>query len=476
MGMLSKSTAVLFLQSVFITHVYAYAAPGGCTSGPCPGDAEYVANAGTIQSTSNTFTTCGTNVENSNVYFPGADVSVVETGGTLNATPISASGACLTYTVNSPGSFTVYASGNTVISGVSYWAQWEVSGAWQYETSSGAVKLKYQILGVDYAPPGAKSSVNYAGSTMRGTSTSNSSTWTDSTSLSVTASTKESFLIFKGGGSTSASASYQQEGDSSNSMTISTTTNMADIIPGPLSSAVGIDHDYDVIWVWLNPEVMLTIPGPYQLQWSGYTYDAEDDADEMEVVPIYVAQLKNPSLMSSGLAARLARSWDTSGLGGLTTQDYAAILTADPFVANPSFNPNTDTSGRFDIQGGQTFSYSPPPPGGQPITQTYSVVSQSTSSVGKGASDSRSVGLAVDLNFGAGLNISVFSAKISVDIKTSNTYTSSNKWSSTINGGAGQTASLSITGPAVSDNYTGPTTIQVWKDNVYGSFMFYGIQ
>jgi hypothetical protein len=337
---------------------------------------------------------------------------------------------------------------------------------------SGFVKLKYQVLGVDYAPPGSKSSVNYSGSTMRGTSTSNSSSWTNNTSLSVSVGAKAKFLFASAGGSVTATSSYEQGGDNSKSVTVSTTTNQGDTIPGPLSSTSGIDHNYDVIWVWLNPELQLTIPGPYQLQWNGYAVDPHDDANEMEVVPIYVIQLKNPSLMSTGLASRLARSWDSSGLGGLTTQDFASILAADPFAANPSLNPNTDTTGRFDLQAGQTFAYAPAPPGGQPITQTYSLVSQSTSSLGQGSSDTRSVGMTIDQNFSIGL----FGSKLSLDIKASDTYTSSNKWSSSINGGAGQTAALSITGPAASDNYTGPTTIQVWKDNVYGSFMFYGVR
>jgi hypothetical protein len=477
MTTLKLSAALLLVQPLFIGHAHAFGAPPACQGNTsCPGDTAYVANAGTYQSESATTTVCGTNVGSPNVYFPGSNVKVIPTGGTLNATPISASAACLTFTVTSPGAFTVYASGSTTISGVTYTAQWEVTGTWNYIPPSGAVKLKYQVLGVDYAPPGVKSSVNYSGSSMQGTSTSNSFTWNNKTTLTVTASTKAKFLIFGGGGSLAASTSYQEEGDNSNSMTVSDTTSMGDIVPGPLSSATGVDHDYDVIWVWLNPEIMLTLPGPYQIQWTGYTYDAEDDAAEMEVKPLYVWQLKNPSMMPAGLAARLARSWDTSGLGGLTSDDYTAILAADPFVADPAFDPNTDTSGRFDLQAGQTFNYDPAPPGGQPITQTFAVVSQSTSSIGQGSSDTRSVGMTVDLNFGTSVNLVAFGASFALDVKTSDTYTSTNKWSSSINGGAGQTASLSITGPAASDNYTGPTTIQVWKDNVYGTFMFYPIE
>lgn len=477
MTLLKLSAALLLVQLLFVDHAYAFPPPTGCQIGAtsCPGPGRFITDVGTYQSDSATTRVCGTNTYTNDVFPPG-NVAVSATVGTFNATPISASGGCLTFTVTSPGPFTVVALGTATSSAVSYSGEWTVSGTWNYPTYSGAAKLKYQVLGVDYAPPGAKSSVNYSGSTMQGTSTSNSFTWNNTTNITVTTSTSGKFLIFGGGGSLAASTSYQEEADSSNSITISDTTSLGDTVPGPASSAAGVDHDYDVIWVWLNPEIMITLPGPNQLQWTGYTYDAEDDAGEMEVKPLYVWELKNPSLLPAGLAARLARSWDTSGLGGLTSEDYTAILAADPFVANPAFNPNTDTTGRFDLQAGQSFNYCPAAPGAQPITQTFSAVSQSTSSAGRGASDTRSVGLAVDLNFGVSANALLFKAKFSLDIKTSDTYTSTNKWSSSIDGAAGQTASLSITGPAASDNYTGPTTIQVWKDNVYGTFMFYPVE
>ncbi len=469
MAIRSRYLVAFIIQAMLIGHAYAYPPPTRCPIGQsCPGNAVYNVDAGIVTQQANT--TCAP--EQDGLYFPGGALS--SQYGT-NATATKAAGSCLSYTVTSPGPFTINAEAYTT-SGPSYSAHYTVTGTWQPVNPSGNVKLKYQVLGVDYAPPGAKSTVNYGGSTMRGTSTSNSSTWTNNTSVSVSLSAKAGFIFANAGGGVTNTDSYSEEGDSSNSVTVGTTTSQADIIPGPASSATGVDHDYDVIWVWLNPEVNMTLTGPSQIQWNGYLYDAEDDANEMEVVPIYVIELKNPSLMSAGLAARLARTWDKSTLGGLTAQDYAAILSADPFAANPSFNPNTDTSGRYDLQVGQTFSYNPAPAGGQPLTQTYSLVSQSTSSVGKGSSDTRSVGMAIDTFTSVGNDIGIFSAKFSLDVKVSDTYTSTSKWSSAINGGVGQTAALSITAPASSDNYTGPTTIQVWKDNVYGSFMFYGVQ
>jgi hypothetical protein len=174
---------------------------------------------------------------------------------------------------------------------------------------------------------------------------------------------------------------------------------MADTVSGPASSAAGIDHDYDVIRVWLNPKVNITAYTPSSLQWTGYSYDMRDPAAEMEIIPLYVYWLKNPSTIPSPYPATyLARPWDTSGLGGLTNADYAAILARDPF-ANPSYNPNTDPNKRFDLQAGETFAYQPPPPGGQPITQTYSISYQTTSTAGQSAQDTYQVGFSLDTTF-----------------------------------------------------------------------------
>ena len=119
----------------------------------------------------------------------------------------------------------------------------------------------------------------------------------------------------------------------------------------------------------------------------------------------------------------------------------------------------------------QSFNYQPPPSGGQPITQTFSVATQTTSTQGQTAQNTYSSGFTVDFN--TGVNIL---GVLGLETKVMNVYTTTDRWSHEVNKTSGKTASLSITGPAVADNYTGPVTIQVWRDNVYGSFMFYPLQ
>ncbi len=63
-------------------------------------------------------------------------------------------------------------------------------------------------------------------------------------------------------------------------------------------------------------------------------------------------------------------------------------------------------------------------------------------------------------------NFNLSTAKIVSKLVFKNPTTWINKWSTLSTNMMGQTASLSIAGPASNDNYTGPIQIQVYKDNV----------
>jgi hypothetical protein len=190
-----------------------------------------------------------------------------------------------------------------------------VRGIYNYGTWPGSVLLKYQVMGVDYAPPGAKSTVTYSASFMRGGSTSITNSFTNNTSVTVSESQKFGIGILDSSLSFSITGSYAQEGDSTTGNSWSLQTTGADTIPGPAGSVAGIDHDYDIIWIWLNPAVSLTLTGPSSISWNGYTYNPADPANEMDVLYLYVYELKNPATIPADVAARLARGWDRSGLG-----------------------------------------------------------------------------------------------------------------------------------------------------------------
>lgn len=339
------------------------------------------------------------------------------------------------------------------------------------KTPTAQLVPKYLILSVYYAPPGVSSTATYTNNSTQGTSTSISNSFTNSTTTST--SVGVSFGIFGIGISSSLAASntYTQEADTSSSIAVNTTTTNVNIIPGPASSSVGVDHDYDKITIWLNPELDMSINPDNSLVWHGYSYNPEDPVEAMDVIQLPVLWLKNPSLIPPNVASVLARSWDSTGQGPLNQTDYETILARDPLV-NPTFNPNTDTSGRFQKAAGQTFDYVPAPVGGQPNSAQFTVGYQATTTQGQGSSDTYETGLTVDLNFTG----SIAFAKINADFKQTNTATMVNKWSAASTNTTGQSASFTIIGPLSTDNYTGPVSMQIWKDNVYGTFMFYPVQ
>jgi len=235
---------------------------------------------------------------------------------------------------------------------------------------------KYQVLGVVYAPPGSASSVTYGSSTLVGSSHSK---MMNSTYDSVTTSSQTTgFSLFGFGDSTTTSTSNSWGTSSSTSSSYSeqTTTGNSVTTLGPVSSALGVNHDNDIIYIWLNPVVIASLKGtganggaPFALNWGGLQFnscDLTDASDKVnflqlmngcdpnqypyaDIVGIPVWCLKNPYFPAQSCAQWLpftSRSWDLTPWGtdsnsvplgpGLTLADYADILKSDPFISQTS--------------------------------------------------------------------------------------------------------------------------------------------
>jgi Galactose oxidase, central domain/Kelch motif len=350
---------------------------------------------------------------------------------------------------------------------------------YSYAMESGSINPKYIVVAVAYAPPGANSSVTYQQSTQFGTSSSLDQTFTNETSVSVSQSVgitiKGGDGSSSGGTTTTASTTYSQAAENGSTIAVNKTQQLTQGIHGPASSAVAVDHDDDEVYVWANPRVNLTIPAdPNAVIWNGYSFDDRDPINDVDVQPISVKCLKDfnstdQSCIDAG--RRLARSWDTSGLGGLTADDYQTILARDPFATNPSYDPTVpeaDGKMRFQRQMGVNLDYTPAPQGGQPAPSGYAITTTTTTTSNQSKTDSYKVGLSIDQTSG-----SSFIFDISNKLSISNTSTWVNKWSQTNTAVQGQGIQVSITPPASSDNYNGPTAVEVWQDNVYGTLMFY---
>lgn len=322
----------------------------------------------------------------------------------------------------------------------------------------GSINPKYVVLSVVYAPPGPQSNVNYGTSAVMGTCNSWESSFSTNTTLTKSFTVK--IPVF-GSLDGKVSSSWTETSDASSSICVNKSTSSGILVRGPLDPNAGIDHNYDVVRLWVNPQSNFTATSPNGAQWS-FSFDQRDPANEVDIVDLYVYQLKNPSTIDPGTAQVLARTWapnNADGSGpGLTSADYAAILASDPLANGLAIN-----STRFDLEAGETFQYQPPPPGGQPITETFSESYQSTSTQGHSATDSRSVGYSLSGSAG-------FLGWLNANFTASQNFTWTNKASVQATQTSGQSGSFSITGPPY--GYTGRVDVQVYQDNVYGTFMF----
>ena len=359
----------------------------------------------------------------------------------------------------------------------------------------GYINPKYMILGVTYAPPGSQSSVTYTDSTLVGNTTTINKSFNDQTSVSVQITAGVG--AFGNGGKISGTetTSYSQMSSSSDSVTINKTIQVSDKTPGPLNSFAGINHDLDVVWLWLNPVLPFTVNtsvNPPALTWNGYGYDPKDQPG-LDVLPVYVGWLNGDIPIPGNVAGVLARTWASSyswGLGqgpSLTgpgpNTDLDTIVKADPFwQCNqvPAACPNTPDPIRFTISDNQNVVYEQAPVGGQPITQTYQLQYAKTSTQGQTTGTTFSQGFGLDLQF----NASSFISSLMIDLKLSNTLT----WTASVNNVATNTATstalASLTGPSCTVNngsnicspqYTGPVEFEIYQDNQYGTFMFFPV-
>ena len=104
----------------------------------------------------------------------------------------------------------------------------------------------------------------------------------------------------------------------------------------------GVNHEADVIWVWLNPEADFALPTPLSVVWNGFATNRNDTnvaIGEMDIVPLTVGQLDGTTPIPDDLLSVLDRNWDpvsAGGAGALNQQDFVTILQRDPFAVNLS--------------------------------------------------------------------------------------------------------------------------------------------
>jgi hypothetical protein len=411
--------------------------------------------------------------------------------------------------------------------------EWSTDGTYYLEASGdsgsitgegGYVNPKYKIVGVMYAPPGSKSTVTYADNSVVGSSTSVTSTFSSSDTLTISLSGGISIFGFTDKVTTTSSDSYTQQESSSSTVAISQTTSSSTGLSGYSDPVNGLNHDYDYIFLWLNPIAIFAIyplQSPTLVEWTGYGYDLNDTPayPDMDVIGVQLGCLNGDfySQYESGSNTNWAtcldvfnynnanghdngfwRGWALNNADGSipaltptlanssapydfcsTTYegtDLYNICQADPFGANLNYTvqfnsgSTTTTDGRFTACSNSgcsaTIEYEPD------VNKTYSQGYSATVTSSETAKDTYSESFSIEGQLGySASGCKNYCATFSDSLTTKNTYTWSDQFSYSTNSSNGQTASFSIIGPA--EGYNGPPQFVVYQDNLYGTFMFY---
>jgi hypothetical protein len=376
---------------------------------------------------------------------------------------------CKNLTFSAPGPFSQQLVFSTTVGCITEIVNVTYTGSYAIP---GFIRPKYQVVGVYYSPPGAKSTATYANGFLSGTSSNVTNGFGEAITVSVqTSGGINLFDVVQAGASDTTTFGWVQQQNSSNSISIVDQESLGTTIAGPLSSSIGVDHDFDVIAILLNPEVSMSITSANSVAINGYFLDPRDPLAAPDVVFLTVGQLNGTQSILGGTPAALNRTWDPI-LGALDTADFAEIVKADPFATDPGFNPTSDTTGRYSIPGGGEVvaTYEPEPEGDGSSSMMYTSSYNTTNTTMQSGSDKYTVGYSIDTNLSASFFVSGMG-----NIKASTTFSYTNTWSSTVTAGTTQSANFTIFRPLFTDNYTGPINMQVWKDNVYGTFMFFPV-
>jgi hypothetical protein len=334
--------------------------------------------------------------------------------------------------------------------------------------ASGSVQPKYIVQGVIYAAPGTDSGsqnyVQYAHTTDFGTDTSFNNSFQNSNIQTMGAN------VFGFGGS--LSTDWTQTNDSSGSISINQSSNVSHTyIANQPAGTLGLNHDNDIILLWINPMLDCVaepawsyIPGSGSaincLQYDTNVSQGNANEPNMNVLPISVGWLNFDYSMQADNPAL----YNTLQQAGITSSMYSAILASDPYGScGPSISCVQSIgvpAGRFDDDNTQIYFTN------NSVGNSFTLAYTQTSAQGTASSFSYAVSYILS---GAISFKNIFSESL----KEQNTLTWTNKWSQLTQYSTGQTAEAFITAPTSTSGYTGPLSFEAYKDNVYGTFMFY---
>jgi hypothetical protein len=293
----------------------------------------------------------------------------------------------------------------------------------------------YFIGSVIYVPPGqGPSSITYGAGTVTGTTVSTTQSWSNPSSAGLSIGIAS--ITFGDGYSGSTSTSTDMQMNATQSTTYK----------GPASNS--INHDYDQIVIFVGVKVTASVDYLGNVTWAADFSKIASEGFAETGYPISVGCLRANSTIAPSLCTATVNFLNSVGIA---SADYASILGADPFQ-NPAAS-QTPASSRFVLIDAVNFLPDP-----TTSTVTYTVNNSSTTTNSTTTSYSYSVG--------AGVSVSI--------LKASDTFTWTN--SSTQSNRTGSTNSSAFTISLPSSPYSGPSTLYIYMDTIYKTFMFSFLQ
>jgi hypothetical protein len=202
---------------------------------------------------------------------------------------------------------------------------------------SGSVYPKWLVVAVYYTPPGTKTpgtaptAIQYGVGTTVGFGMTedktykNSVSYTDTTSLGQAGSVIGSFAWSVGFDYSTTNARTKDW--------VSTFTDFFQL-QGP-NNVDGIDHGYDTIALWLNPQVDVISQGTT----VKHKTHVKTGAAAMEILFVQLQWLVNPSLMPTNIYTFLTGDPALGGKG-IPVADFAEMAKSDPFYGGSYIDPN----------------------------------------------------------------------------------------------------------------------------------------
>jgi hypothetical protein len=318
----------------------------------------------------------------------------------------------------------------------------------------GIIRADYLIMTVVYAPPGSEgcanpSTVAYGNGSSVGTTVSVSDSVAENTKITVSGGVE----VLGTGANASISFEKGMSQASSDSMTVTLSSNSTINGRGPCTD--GVDHDEDQIWLHLGAEVVMHSKDPAGCSTcAGRSVAWTLNGGVGENWPVTVGELKGTHPMNPEIAAALARH-------GVTSDDFPAILSADPFAFEPGDVTIVPDWTRFVPVPG-TFAYLVDD-GGSTASRDWDMSTGSDLTTGSESSHKYTVGASVEAKGGFG-----GFASAALKVEGGLTWSSSNSASSTDRTSTSAVLHMGIP----SSGYTGPMAYYAYYDTVYKSYAF----